>query len=237
MNRTNLSKILAVAAFLLYFSTSATAQISPRVQQMKGDARAVKDASRSSTKAKPAAKAAPKTTTKTSVDNPQDYPTASTSVHRSASEGKTEDIQAELAAHPENLAKKDGEGFLPLHLAAAGGHLESVELLLTSGSEIDAQGTRGETAIYLAAAGGQAQVVSALLAAGANPNLATLELRTPLQRAAMEGSLETVKVLLKGGADATAKDKQGRSALDLAERYNKGPDGNRVVAELLAARK
>jgi hypothetical protein len=251
VNTTTLARTLAAATIALCLTTGATAQflpppsinvgaggVSPRANQMKGDARAVKDASRSSSKSSNAAKATKSTKATSTVDQAPGYPTAaSTAVHRCASEGKTEEIRAELMTNPGDLAKKDAEGFLPLHLAAAGGYLDTVDLLLVSGSDVNAQGTRGETPIYLAAAAGKADVVAALLAAGADPNLANFELRTPLQRAAMEGSLETVKVLLKGGADAAAKDKQGRTALDLAERYNKGPDGNRVVAALLAARK
>jgi ankyrin repeat protein len=244
--------LLATTAWL-YLSSAAYAQylppsipggmggMSPRANLMKSDARAVNEATRA--KAAPASKAAapatnPSNSSKGSVDGAKDYPTAPASaVHRAASEGKTEEIKADLDANPGALTRKDAEGFIPLHLAAAGGHVESVMLLLSSGSDINAQGTRGETALFLAAAEGNSEVVEILLAEGADPNLASKELRTPLHRAAQEGHLAAVRALLKGGADASAKDKQGRTALDLAERYRAGNDANQVISELIKARK
>ena len=210
--------------------------VSPRANKMKGDARAVRDSSRSAPKATPAPKAK---TTKTapSTDNATDYPTSAPSaVHRQAAEGKTEEIKAELAANPNDNKKKDAEGLTPLHHAAVGNHLDTVQLLITSGADLNALGARGETALYLAAATADAAVMEALIAAGADPNLATLDGKTALQQAAREGNLGGVKALLKGGANVKAVDKQGRDALKLAELYRKGDQANQVIAELIKAK-
>lgn len=226
-----LSLTIAIALCLL---GSAQAQVSPRAHQMKGEARAVRDNSRSSTPKPAPAKPAP---AKPRVDNANSAPTApASSVHQSAASGDTEVLRKELTSNPKAVSRKDSEGFTPLHVAASSGQVETVKLLLESGADLNARGLRGETPLLLAAGAGQAQVVEALLVAGADSNIATKEGRTPLHRAAMEGNLEAVKALLKAGADSKAQDGQGRTALDLAERYKKGNDATLVISELLKAR-
>lgn len=245
MSRTHLYLPIVTAAALLCLSSGAAAQflppsiptgsggILPRAQQMKSDARGAKDASQSRSNA-----SQPAPTTRSSQGaTGSGKETPASSIHRAASTGDTGQIRAELATNPQQIKRKDAEGFTPLHLAAHGGHLEALRLLLESNPEVDAQGSRGETALYLAAAEGDEAIVMALLAAGADPNLATVELKTALHRAAQEGHLAAVKALLKGGADASLKDKQGRTALDLAERYRVGDDANQVISELIKARK
>lgn len=225
----------ALAQFLPPPSMPNTGGISPRANQMKADARNVKNGSKKSGSSSSKSSGKTKSNSKSSGEATSTaVPTAP--VHRAASEGNTDELKADLAAHPEDIKKKDGEGYMALHHAAMGNHLDSVQLLLDSGADINAQGLRGESALYLAAAQGNIEVVDALIKGGADPNLATTELRTPLQRAAMEGHLATVKALLKAGADPKAKDRQGRTALDLAERYRVGDDANQVISELIKAR-
>ena len=220
------------AQFLPPSMPSMPTGVSPRAHQMKGEARDAKDASRATPSAAPSSHSSP---TPAQSRPSQDSGVGST-LHRAASEGNLELLQSELTARPGEVKKRDGEGYLALHQAAAAGQLEAVKFLLVSSSDVNAKGLRGETPIYLAAVGGHPTVIEALLQAGADPNLATKELRTPLQRAAMEGHLAAVKALLRGGADASAKDRQGRTALDLAERYRAGDEPNMVIGELLKAK-
>ena len=227
-------KLSLTIAITLCLLASAQAQVSPRAHQMKGEARAVRDASRSTTP-KPAPSSPPATQPR--VDNPSNAPTAPASaIHQSAARGDTEVLRTELTSNPKSVSRKDSEGFTPLHVAASSGQLEAVELLLESGADVNARGLRGETPLLLAAGAGQAQIVEALLKAGADSNIATKEGRTPLHRASMEGSLDSVKARLKAGADPKAQDGQGRTALDLAERYKKGNQATLVISELLKAR-
>ena len=245
MRKRHISRKLATTAVLLWLAAPATAQflppsipistggMSPRANQMKSDAR---DAA-SGSSSQPASSAKPVPATQSSKPGASTNALPTSPVHRAASEGKTDELRAYLAAHPDDIKKKDGDGYTALHHAALKDHLDSVQLLITSGANVNAQGARGETPLYLASAEDAEDVVTLLISSGADPNLATTDKRTPLQRAAMEGHLATVKALLKGGADASTRDSQGRTALDLAERYRVGPDANQVIGELLKAKK
>jgi len=64
-----------------------------------------------------------------------------------------------------NVTNEDD--YSPLHLAAIGGHLEVVKLLLARGAEVGAVNTSGVTPLHEAAYGGHQEVVRLLLAAGA----------------------------------------------------------------------
>ena len=229
-----MSKIALSVALALALIGTAQAQVSPRAHQLKGEARQVRDASRST---QPAPTKQPAPASRPSVDNPSNAPAAPASaVHRSAASGNTEAVKAEVSSNPKAVERKDSEGFTPLHVAAAGGHLDTVQYLLTSGTVLNAQGSRGETALYLAAGAGKPEIVEALLKAGADTKLATKEGRTPLHKAAMEGDLGSVKALLASGADPKTTDGQGRTPLDLAERYKKGEQASSVISELIKAR-
>jgi ankyrin repeat protein len=66
-----------------------------------------------------------------------------------------------------NAASTDG--WLPLHKAAAGGHLEAAALLISAGSIINFKNVAGCTPLHLAAQGGHAATCERLLAAGCPP--------------------------------------------------------------------
>ena len=103
-----------------------------------------------------------------------------------------------------------------LTLAASGGSVAAVELLLARGADPDAG------ALHAAAATGRPDVVECLLAAGAavdrrDPGTG----RTPLHAAVSAGpdqgdAATVVGVLLNAGADVNATTNDGASALDIA---------------------
>ena len=57
-----------------------------------------------------------------------------------------------------------------LQVAAQGGHLACVELLLASGADVRAEDEAHMSALANAAAGGHVAVMAVLIAAGADPN-------------------------------------------------------------------
>ena len=85
-----------------------------------------------------------------------------------------------------------------LMIAARGGDLDTVNVLLASGAEPDPQGIA--TPLYFAAQGGHMEIVLALLKHGANPN-AMSEWGTPLHIAARRGHTDIVKEILDHGGD------------------------------------
>ncbi len=119
-----------------------------------------------------------------------------------------------LAAGADREAR-DGRGFSCLQLAALNGSLWVLKSLLRAGADPSRSG-RGDTPLMLAAGYQHTDCVSALLAAGADPN-ATRRKTTALHLALDDdGSLTA---LLDAGADATLRDREGKTALDLAREF------------------
>jgi ankyrin repeat protein len=107
-------------------------------------------------------------------------------------------------------------GRTALHIAAEGGHLEVVEVLLKFGAVIDSKDEYGITALHIAVEGGHLEVVEVLLKFGAVIDSKNDFGITALHIAADKGHLEVVKVLLKIGAVIDSTDRHGRTALHTA---------------------
>ena len=114
---------------------------------------------------------------------------------------------------------KDEHGNTQLHLAAARGDVETArQLLAAHPALINAQSTRGATALFLAAQAGNTEVVKLLVDAGTDVDIANENDATPLFIAAREGHLEVVRLLLEAGADPTASNKNAVTPQDIAFR-------------------
>lgn len=123
--------------------------------------------------------------------------------------------------------------------AAHRGDLELVRRLLQEGARVDTRDTGGGNVVTYAAAGGNVEVVRLLLQRGADPDVqdkfvgtrcffpahgpdchatgtgSTMG-RTPLMIAAALGNAEIVRMLLDAGANASRRDADGQTALQLA---------------------
>ena len=102
---------------------------------------------------------------------------------------------------------EDGSNQTALHLAAAGGHMEVVELLLRGGAAREAGTTTGKTAMHFAAEFGQLPVLRLLLRAAAPGDFAELMAAdrdgwTALHYAAFGLHPEAVSTLLEAGPAA-----------------------------------
>jgi ankyrin repeat protein len=119
-------------------------------------------------------------------------------------------------------------GSTPLHVAAERGYVEIVELLLSRKwrVEVDARDGRGFTPLQYAcfgllhagpvSVGRYRDVVVALLRRGADPDVRDEEGNTVLHWAASRGHGWVVDLLVRYGADLYAKNKRGRTPLDVA---------------------
>jgi ankyrin repeat protein len=107
----------------------------------------------------------------------------------------------------------------PLSAAADKGHLEIVQMLLSSNMiRIDHEQENGTTALYRAAIRGYADIVRSLLEAGADLNMGYKNW-TPLHAAADNGHVMVAKLLLDHGADIDAVHLQTKQKpVDLAYR-------------------
>lgn len=88
---------------------------------------------------------------------------------RAARSGHVWMLQMMISRRTVKLNAIGGPGLTALHCAAAGGHLEAVELLLEAGADSSIrEAEHGHTPLHTAAYGGQVEVVRRLLLAGAS---------------------------------------------------------------------
>ncbi|MDP9108580.1 MAG: ankyrin repeat domain-containing protein [Pseudomonadota bacterium] len=111
---------------------------------------------------------------------------------------------------------KARNGDTALMLAAYTGNKPAVEALLNIDAEVNRPGW---TALHYAAAAGADEIVRLLLDHFAYIDAESPNRTTPLMMAARGGHILTVKLLLDEGADATLKNDQGLSAIDLAKKF------------------
>ena len=111
----------------------------------------------------------------------------------------------------------------PLMRASQLGKASTAKLLLAGKADVNLQNKNGESALMSATS--NTDVLKLLLEKGANPNAANEEGVTPLMAVVSGASYDKTKaerarLLLEKGAKTDLKDKQGRSALDIARSYN-----------------
>ncbi len=92
------------------------------------------------------------------------------------------------------------EGDTALHLAASGGHLKAVVVLVGTGAKVDAWGHRLRTPLHCAVAQGHLAVARLLLDVGAKVSAKDAAGSTPLDLAAGQGSKDLVLLLMQKGA-------------------------------------
>lgn len=147
----------------------------------------------------------------------------------------------EVTAHPEQhklvalaLANgadvNEGSGYhlnTPLMQAARSGDIDTVELLLGAGADVNQRNADGMTALSWAACANRPEVVARLLSAGAIVNVPTTRCGaavdaycrtgcTELHIAALHGSSECIPLLLAAGSSIEAQDMFGRTPFILA---------------------
>jgi ankyrin repeat protein len=127
-----------------------------------------------------------------------------------------------------------GEGTTPLMRAARFGDAAAMRVLIEAGADVSKQQRNGNTALLFASGvgfqigdGGFARTdrgteedaiaaIKLFLDAGADVNQSTTAGETPLHAAAARDGGQIVRYLVSRGANLDAKDKSGRTALDVA---------------------
>ncbi|KAE8550321.1 hypothetical protein EYB25_006547 [Talaromyces marneffei] len=99
----------------------------------------------------------------------------------------------------------------PLSVAASKGHIDVVDLLITSGrTNLNLKDDKGRTPLFLASRNGHESVVKLLLTLnGIDRDATDISARTPLSAAAARGHFTVVQSLLGSGANPTLKDNYG----------------------------
>ncbi len=140
-------------------------------------------------------------------------------IFEAAATGDTARLAAILDAEPAAIASYSGDGWTPLHLAAAFAAPETVDLLLKRGAKVDAVGKNPQANQPLHAAlalGRNPETVKLLLAAGANPNAAQAGGFTALFSAAADNLRDLAELLLAAGTEAQHLSDPGKTAADFA---------------------
>lgn len=151
-----------------------------------------------------------------------------------AATGGLEDVVSQLISEgvaPDSISQ---EGQSALHLAAFYSRLGVMELLLQSGASADVLNEDegpcgGPFSTPLAQVAGSSfaehrvEAMNLLLAAGANPNAQDAYGMTPLMNAIdyQTGYPDSVQCLLNAGAKVTLRNKEGETALVIAERFQR----------------
>ncbi|XP_077977720.1 transient receptor potential cation channel subfamily A member 1 homolog [Glandiceps talaboti] len=112
----------------------------------------------------------------------------------------------------------------PLHLAALGGHLKTVELLIEKDADVMARNAILWTPLDCAASNGRPNCVKTLINAMRKITYSIdpedKSKNTPLHLAARNGHKEVVHILLDKNANIRKKNLKGKNCLDLAIEYN-----------------
>ncbi|QPC70356.1 hypothetical protein HYE68_001108 [Fusarium pseudograminearum] len=129
-------------------------------------------------------------------------------------------------------------GLTALHWAASVGDSQGVEILISHGSNADAQSTVGIYALNLAANNGCVKTIRALLEADASIHYLDHQGFSPLHEACRSGRDDAVQLLIERGADISMKCRDGQTPLHaaaLAGQYKiikrlleYGADGNEI---------
>ena len=139
-----------------------------------------------------------------------------------------------LMKYRPNLSRRNSVGEVALSLAAFGDDQRLVKLLLEAGADPDLGDWK---ALHYAAFKGSLETTQLLLAFAAKTNVRAPNQQTPLMLAARNGHLAVVDALLAAGADASLKDSEGLSALDIALAHRQTNVAERIKASLAPAAK
>ena len=131
---------------------------------------------------------------------------------------------------------RDRHGNSALTVASRDGLLESIELLLDSGADIErACAPKRLGALAMAATAGQPAAMSLLLARGADPDARDDQGQTVAIRAARGCAPKCMELLIQAGADLQAKDDEGLDALAWCRRTENDEGAAMILAALEAA--
>ncbi len=140
-------------------------------------------------------------------------------IFEAAAVGDALRIEDILAADPAMAHSYSGDGWTALHLAAAFGTPQSVDVLLQHGAQVDAisKNPQRNQALHAALAlGRNAETVRLLLAHGADANATQAGGFTPLFSAATANRRDLAEMLVESGARAHHRSDLGKTAADFA---------------------
>uniref|UniRef100_A0A0G4IG98 Palmitoyltransferase DHHC domain-containing protein n=1 Tax=Chromera velia CCMP2878 TaxID=1169474 RepID=A0A0G4IG98_9ALVE len=136
-----------------------------------------------------------------------------TCLHIAAVYGQAEVVDGLLKLRA-GLYARNGDGQLPIHLAALGNHTSAIALLTAACPILLVMpNERGQTPMHLATEKEHLNMMEWLYLHGVPLDCTDSEGKTPLHRACIKGNVRAAQFLLIRGADPLAEDLSGRTAL------------------------
>ena len=148
---------------------------------------------------------------------------ASLDVFEAAATGNLAALESALSVQPDLIGEWSTDGWTPLHLAAAFGTPEAVQLLLERGASVAAVSKNPQTNQPLHAAlalGRNPETIRLLLAAGADPNARQTAGYTALFSAAAANRRDLAEILIAHGANPSLQNDFGQTAATFARERN-----------------
>ncbi|MCH5600242.1 ankyrin repeat domain-containing protein [Niabella ginsengisoli] len=142
-------------------------------------------------------------------------PAFSTAISYPCQEGYLDMVKL-LVENGADVNIKEFRDFTPIRIAARNGHLDIVKYLADKGAVIDIKAMDGATPLEHAASKGHYDIVKFLIDKGADINNQDNDGDFPLGEAAKLGYLEIIKLLLEKEANTNLKNKENKTALELA---------------------
>ena len=139
--------------------------------------------------------------------------------YEAAAVGNADSLATALDITPGAIVEPTGDGWTALHLAAAFGSPETVQLLLSRGASVDALSTNAQKNQPLHAAlalGRNPETIRLLLDAGADPNARQTGGYTAIFSAAAANRRDLTELLVTRGADPALLNDFGQSAAGFA---------------------
>lgn len=120
-----------------------------------------------------------------------------TALHKACISGNTNLVGFLLSGLKIAVDCSDKSDRTPLYFAAEKGYLDIVNLLISSGANVNSLDRRRETPLFKPAGRGHTMIVKRLLEAGTDATILDLWQRTPLQFATTYGRTDIVRILLE----------------------------------------
>jgi uncharacterized protein len=140
-------------------------------------------------------------------------------IFEAAAAGDDNRLKEILLSDPSAVEAVSGDGWTPLHLAAAFGTTTSVLVLLTQGARVDAVSTnpqRNQPLHAVLALSRNSETIELLLRCGADPNAVQVGGFTPIFSAASANRRDLAELLVKHGANPHPKNDQEKTPADYA---------------------
>ena len=146
-----------------------------------------------------------------------------TPLKRAARNGHVE-VARMLLEHNAEVNSCDDHGSTPLHFAAQRGYADVVQLFLGYNADVYTCDADGDAALHCAMFGGSVEATRTLLELNVEVNRQNSEGSTPLHRACESwwGEFpEVVRLLLDHGADVQVRNRNGKTAIEIARDRNR----------------